>query len=135
LKLQAVEEGDAVKFGGMLLRESLKDDGVLLSLHITRTEVWQVKNAAPFQPSTWTAMWFEGDKSQADATAQTLSESLHADWYCNIVTERYSYVVFGGKVFKYIRGDKQGRAEAQAYGRLVGVPESQLDWGEGYPLS
>ena len=125
----------AVKFAGLLIKEGLKDESVLAHLQITRTEVWNVKNAAPFQPATWTAMRFEGDESQADATAETLSQSLSPDWYCNLATEQHSYVVFGGRVFKYRRGDAQGRAAAQAHGRAQGVPESQLDWGEEYPLS
>lgn len=36
--------------------------------------------------------------------------------------------LFPGKVFRYPRGDQAGRAEAQAHGRSVGVPEPQLDW-------
>lgn len=124
-----------MKLEGLLIREGLKDETVLGSLQITRTEAWNVEGAASFQPSRWTALWFEGDESQADAMADALSQSLHSDWYCNIVTERHSYVVFGGRVFKYRRGDQQGRAEAQAYGRLLGLPEKQLDWGEKYPLT
>jgi hypothetical protein len=123
-----------VKFEGMLIKEGLTDEGVLASLQITRTEVWNVTNATPFQPSQWSAMWFEGDASQAGATAGKLSRSLKPDWYCNITTEQHSYVVFGGKVFKYPRGDPRGRAEAQEYGRSLGLPETQLDWGETYSL-
>jgi hypothetical protein len=32
--------------------------------------------------------------------------------------------VFSG----YPRGDEDGRAEARAYGRELGIPEPQLDW-------
>jgi hypothetical protein len=127
--------GYSVKFEGLLIKESLKDESVLNSFQITRTEVWNVEDEASFQPSTWTAVGFEGDESQADAMADRLSRSLHPDWYGNIVTEQYSFVVFGGKVFKYLRGDKRGRAEAQAYGRSLGLPEKQLEWGEDYPLT
>ena len=130
LKLSGTETDAAQKFRGLLIREGLQDESVLSALQITRTEVWDVKNAAPFQPSTWTASSFEGDAGQADAMAEALSQALKADWYCNMATEEHIYVIFGGKAFKYRRGDAQGRAEAQAYGRAVGVPESQLDWGE-----
>ncbi len=115
----------------MLIQEGLRDESALVSLQITRTEVWEVKNAVAFQPSRWTAMWFEGDESQADAVAETLSRALKRDWYCNLTTAQHCFVVFGGRVFKYRRGGRQGRAEAQAYGRSLGLPESQLDWGEG----
>jgi hypothetical protein len=39
-------------------------------------------------------------------------------------------VIYPGKVFRYERGDSAGRAEAQAHGRTMGVPEPQLDWSE-----
>jgi hypothetical protein len=39
-----------------------------------------------------------------------------------------AFVVFPGRVFRYLRGDAAGRTEAQAHGRTVGVPEPQLDW-------
>ena len=119
-------------FLGNLLKESLKDEAILGSLAITRQETWQVENPAPFQPGTWHAVWFEGDKKQADEVAQDLSRALQPDWYCNLVTEAHTYVIFGGKVFKYPRGDQVERSKAQAYGRSVGIPEPQLDWGEDY---
>jgi hypothetical protein len=40
------------------------------------------------------------------------------------------FVVFPGRFFRYPRGDKAGRAQAQSYGRSFGVPEAQLDWPE-----
>jgi hypothetical protein len=123
-----------MKFMGLLIIESLRDDIVLDSLHITRREVWNVEEETSFQPSTWNAVWFDGKENHADEVAGLLIRFMHPEWYCNIATERYSYVVFGGKVFKYPRGDKQGRAEAQAHGQMLGLPEEQLDWGEDFPL-
>lgn len=130
LKLSATEKDEAQTLRGLLIKEGLKDESVLSALQITRTERWDVKNAAAFQPPTWTAISFEGDAGQADAMAEALSQALKPDWYCNMATEEHIYVIFGGKAFKYRPGDPQGRAEAQAHGRSVGVPESQLDWGE-----
>jgi hypothetical protein len=37
-------------------------------------------------------------------------------------------VVFPGRIFRYQRGDDTGRAEAQAHGRKLAIPEPQLDW-------
>lgn len=124
-----------MKYMGLFIKEGLKDRNILESIQVTRIEIWNVEDETPFQPSTWTAVSFEGDESQADPIAEMLSQSLYPNWYCNIVTEHYSYVVFGGKVFKYLRGDQRGREEAQAYGRMMGLPEIQLDWGEDYSLT
>ena len=47
---------------GLLLQESLNDLNVLDRLRITKTETWDVANAADFQPTVWTAMSFEVDE-------------------------------------------------------------------------
>ena len=49
-------------------------------------------------------------------------------WYANFQSPATSFVVFPGKIFRYPRGDPAGRAEAQAYGRQLAIPEPQLDW-------
>jgi hypothetical protein len=49
-------------------------------------------------------------------------------WYVNFQSFAESFVVFPGRVFRYPRGDDSGRAQAQAYGRQLAIPEPQLDW-------
>ena len=38
------------------------------------------------------------------------------------------FIVFPGRIFRYPRGDEAARAQAQAYGRQLAIPEPQLDW-------
>jgi hypothetical protein len=123
-------KGDSVRYQGLLIKESLGDEGVLDAVHMIRTETWNTSD-----PPIWTAVYFDGHAGQAGHVAEKLSQALNPGWYCNVATERDSLVVFPGRVFKYPRGDEQGRAEAQEYGRLLGLPEEQLDWGESYPLT
>jgi hypothetical protein len=115
---------------GLILKESLSDLGLLDNLHITKTEVWQVTNAVAWQPSTWTAVSFEADEAQADQLAEQMSLALKPRWYINASTSGLVYVIFTGRVFKYPKGDGNKRLAVQDYARSVGVPESQLDWGE-----
>lgn len=116
---------------GLLLLESLIDTSVLDLLRVTRTETWQAQNAAPYQPSVWTAISFKADDDQADFLAEKLSQALKSQgWYVNASTEDWLYVIFPGRVFKYAGGDAVQRALAQEYARSLNVPESQLDWGE-----
>ena len=84
------------------------------------------------QPRRWTFIGFEMDDELAPAVAAALTEALDRDggWYCNFSTADEVWVVFAGRIFRYLIGDAAGRAEAQAYGRSEGVPEPQLDWGE-----
>ena len=58
-----------MKYMGLLIIESLRDEIVLDSLHITRKEVWNVEEEASFQPSTWNAVWFDGEENDADEVA------------------------------------------------------------------
>lgn len=117
-------------FTGLLLKESLSDLGLLDTLHITKTETWQVSNAVAWQPSTWTAVSFEADEAQAEALAEQMSRALKPRWYINASTAGKVYVIFQGKVFSYPKGDVRQRQAVQAYALQMGVPESQLDWGE-----
>lgn len=48
----------------LLLKESLSDLDVIERLNITNTEIWNISNAAEFQPKTWTALSFAA--SEAD---------------------------------------------------------------------
>jgi len=116
---------------GLLLEESLADSDVLHALRVTKTETWQVQNAASNQPAVWTALSFEVDASQADLIAQRLSRSLKPQgWYINASTSDMVYVIFPNKVFKYRKGDIAQRAAAREYGRSLEIPDSQLDWSE-----
>ena len=37
-------------------------------------------------------------------------------------------MVFRETVFRYAKGDAEGRAEAEAHARAHGVPDAQIDW-------
>jgi hypothetical protein len=116
---------------GLLLYESLADISVLELLRITKTETWQVSNAAAYQPKIWTALSFEADDHQDDDIAEALSKALKTHgWYIDATTETSVYVIFPSKVFKYLKGAYSQREAAKEYARSIGIPESQLDWAE-----
>jgi hypothetical protein len=118
---------------GTLLAESLKI-GAELSVPglrlagVSRRDVSASVSAA--QPPIWTFLEFEADDAIAGPLAESLARSLLAEggWYADFRTGDDHVVVFAGKVFRYQRGDRDGRAEAMDYGRTMGVPEHQLDW-------
>lgn len=116
---------------GLILKESLENTGVLDLVRITRTETWQVTNAASSQPVVWTALSFEAEQARAEAVAAQLSRALKPQgWYVNASTAKHVYVIFPGRVFKYPKGNKAQREAAKQYGRSLAIPESQLDWSE-----
>jgi acetyl esterase/lipase len=83
----------------------------------------------PDQPGIWCALDFEADDADAEDLAQTFAGALgQPGWYANFQSQTESFIVYPGRIFRYPRGDSAGRAEAQAYGRQLGIPDPQLEW-------
>ncbi|WP_329116724.1 hypothetical protein [Streptomyces sp. NBC_01465] len=117
---------------GVLIGESLRAgaDVSEVPLLVTRLRRIAVGSAAPDQPGHWTLLDFEAPEDDAEPLAEALASALAptGGWYVNFNTAGEAYVVFAGRICRYPRGNAAGRARAQAYGRLAGVPEPQLDW-------
>jgi len=121
-------------FNGLLLEESFKEDKLeeaLKLITIKNKEVWDVSNAVDWQPKKWTAVTFVGESDRVDIVTVKLSKLIKPKWYLNISDEKYSYVVFHEKVFKYLKGDNERLKEAQQYALDIGVPRSQIGWEKG----
>ena len=75
---------------------------------------------------------FETTDDRAHALAEALSRALEPrGWYINFPSDAESFIVFPGRVFRYRRGAPGDRAEAQEFGRRLGIPEPQLEWTVG----
>lgn len=118
---------------GLLVSESLRTGAELnIALHVEK--IWRVETAsatAP-QPSNWTLIQFTAPDTEAERLAAALADCLSptGGWYADFGTDAEKFVIFAGKVFRYPQGNPEGQAEAKEYGRSVGVPEPQLDWGD-----
>ena len=119
---------------GGLIAESLRIGAVLDDLGLTVRKISRanVGDVDAGQPLTWTFLDFEAPDEDALRLAAALSESLDPTlgWYCDFRTAHETFVVFGGRIFHYPRGDRTRRSEAEAYARSVGVPDPQIDWPE-----
>jgi hypothetical protein len=118
---------------GTLLAESLQIGAEVSVAGLRLTRIYRRDVSASVsttQPPVWTFLDFEAGDEAAGPLAESLARSLLAEggWYADFGVGDDHVVVFSGKVFRYQRGDQDGRAEAMAYGRAVGVPEHQLDW-------
>jgi hypothetical protein len=118
---------------GVLIAESLLPDVELDELELTVTRIVRSTSGArsPDQPKTWTLLYFQAPVESSSRLAETFASVLQptGGWYVDWNAGADKYVVFADRIFRYPRGDQAGRAEAQAHGRDVGVPEPQLDWG------
>jgi hypothetical protein len=116
---------------GTLIAESLRVGADLENLNLTVRKIsrYRASGTTPDQPDIWTTLDFEADEAQAGELAEAFAGALgQPGWYVNFESPTDSFVVFPGRVFHYPRGDKAGRAAAQAYGRQLAIPEPQLDW-------
>jgi hypothetical protein len=119
---------------GYVLVESMRPGSRLEGLPLTleKIERYAVSSATPDQPSIWTTVEFAFAEPEADRLAEALAGVLeeHGGWYSHFNVKGETFVIYAGRVFRYTSGDKAARAEAEEYGRSVGVPEPQLDWDE-----
>lgn len=120
---------------GILLTESLRLDAPLEVPGLRATRIYRADvstSSTETQPSTWTFVEFEAEDEVAGELSKSLAGSLLTEggWYADFTVQDEHVVVFADRVFRYPRGDEAGRAEAAAYGRSVGVPDHQLDWGD-----
>ena len=121
----------STSYSGALLAESLRPDAVLDGIPLTVTRIYRavLGIAEAGQPELWTVFEFEVPADRARELAEALSRLLlEGSWYCDFRSADEVFVVFSGRVFRYPRGDRAARAQAEEYGRSVGVPEAQLDW-------
>lgn len=120
---------------GTLIGESLRLDAPLAKVPLVVHKVQRVgplEDLPDRQPKVWTFIEFTADDAGAEELADSLADVLDPvpGWYCDFRTETDTFVVFAGRVFRYRRGDDEGRARAAAHARSIGVPESQIDWPE-----
>lgn len=117
---------------GTLIGESIRAGAALGGVRLVTRHIRRAAagDASAGQPELWTFIEFEADEPAAGNLADALAKVLEKEhgWYADFRTPAETFVVYSGRVFRYPRGDGQGRAEAAAYGRSVGVPEHQLDW-------
>jgi hypothetical protein len=117
---------------GGLIAESLRVGTNLENLMLTVRKISRFRpgDTTADQPDIWTLLEFEADEAEADQLARAFATVLddQPTWYVNFQSPTTSFVVFPGRIFRYPRGDKAGRADAEAYGRQLAIPESQLDW-------
>ncbi|MFC3986996.1 hypothetical protein [Actinoplanes siamensis] len=118
---------------GRIVAESLRPGAALVVPGLEATRVSRVSVSAPAagQPPIWTLLDVTAPDERAEELAAALSAALAADggWYADFRVGAAHVVVFAGRIFRYEVGDAAGREQAVAYGRSVGVPEAQLDWG------
>lgn len=116
---------------GTLIAESLRVGTNMESLQLTVRKIsrYRAQGTTPEQADIWTVLDFEADEAGARELAEAFADVLdQPGWYVDFHSPTETFVVFPGRIFRYPRGDEACRADAQAYGRLLAIPEPQLGW-------
>jgi hypothetical protein len=117
---------------GVLIAESLRVGATLEGVPLTARKLWRIAIEDPMveQPSAWTLIQFEAAEADGPRLAAALAAVLDdaPGWYADFHSPTEKFVVFPGRVFRYPRGDRAARAEAEEHARSLGIPDAQLDW-------
>jgi hypothetical protein len=116
---------------GYVIAESMRPGSRLEGFPFTPTRVERstVDTATGDQPSAWTMIHFEFPTDGAERLAIALATVLdEPGWYTDFGVDGDKVVIFPRRVMRYRRADQAARAEAEAYARSLGIPDTQLDW-------
>jgi hypothetical protein len=120
-------------YEGVLILESLRVGTELSGIPVVVRKIsrYDVSSATTDQTPVWSVLEFEVEDWHAETLAAELAAVLEMPgWYADFHNAKEIFVVFPDRVFRYPRRDAVARAEAQAFGRALGIPEPQLDWTE-----
>ena len=108
---------------GVLIAESLRTGTRLEDVALTVRAIARADegDTDAGQPLTWTFIEFEAQLEEAERLAAALSRSLdrRLGWYCDFRSATETFVVFAERVFRYRRGDKDGRSDAELNNRCA----------------
>ena len=122
-------------YSGVVITQSLKPGTELtgVPLVVDRLVTFDKADAAEDQPTRWTMIFFRVDDADAERLASWFADSLISEpgvWYADFRNDAEHFVIFPGRIFRYRLDDRDGRQQAVDHGRRLGVPETQLDWGD-----
>jgi len=120
-------------FKGVIIEESLEDRSILKdpNLVIVGTEVEQMASQDQLEAKQWTMDTVVVSPEKVHVIAYKISKSLDQSghWYADFKNKLFHYVIFRDTIFCIERKNKEEYEKARHHGRLLGIPEGQLDFG------
>jgi hypothetical protein len=116
------------KWRGCIIEESLEDKEVLKLIKILKSEVSNDSNQETNHGyKTWHIHEVEFFRTELDKIIDLLKNNLRVGkWWVDLSGKEEIAIVFRGKVFKGIKGDKEFKKRVNEYGRKIELPEEQL---------
>ena len=110
------------KYTGIIVEESLESKRFLESVIIKHTQTTDETDPQK--------VWHMHAVEVTDEQIEELSYYIKPEkWYADFSNEDEMVIVFRNNIFRFKRDDKDSWAKAIEYGKSVGIPDEQLDFG------
>lgn len=106
-------------YHGILVSTSQKDSSIFKAL--------QIIGKREIDNSNWILYKIEADPSDLWKIIDALQKNMHNDYYFHFYRNTELIVVYKERIFEALP-DKSTWKEIIDYGKLMGIPESQLDF-------
>ncbi|MFA5886596.1 MAG: hypothetical protein WC863_02320 [Patescibacteria group bacterium] len=120
-----------MNYKGVIIEESLENNGILKSVNILSTKVEPIveKHKTPWLKQ-WTLHTVEISENQANSITEEISKALEAEhpWYADFKNETTHFIIFKNKIFKIDRTSKEQYNQAKEYGISLGIQPYQVDF-------
>lgn len=113
-------------FEGLLIKESILDEGILDALSINKVELWQTKD----KPKYWTALYFTSkdlDLPTKFAKVMLSKEEQGESWYVDFKNKNTKYIVLKNKILKYELGNMQEKNKVKKECLKLGIDISGIE--------
>lgn len=124
----AIQKKKQELYEGILIKESIVDDGIIDFLNIHKIELWNTGG----KPKYWTALFFTS--ARADFPEQIskvmLSGPDGGNWFVDFKADNEKYIVFKDRILKYQIGNQAEKAYVCEECRKMGISDEQMNWPE-----
>jgi len=116
-------------YEGILIKESIEDDGIIDYLNIHKLELWNTGG----KPKYWTALFFSSDRRDFP---EQISKVMRSDpdtsdnWFVDFKAGNEKYIVFKDRILKYRIGNQAEKENVCDECRKLGISNEQMNWSE-----
>ncbi|WP_349671638.1 helix-turn-helix transcriptional regulator [Lacrimispora sp.] len=125
----AIHEKKQEVYEGVLIKESVVDDGIIDLINVNKIELWNTGGT----PKYWTVLFFTSDR---DDFPEKISNVMVSDsdggenWFVDFKTGNVKYIVFKNKILKYRIGNETEKRQVCEECQKMGILDEQMNWSE-----
>ena len=125
----AVRKKKPELYEGILIKESIEDDGIIDYLNIHKLELWNTGG----KPKYWTALFFSSDRRDFPEQISKVMRTDHDtgdNWFGDFKAGNEKYIVFKDRILKYRIGNQAEKENVCDECRKLGISNEQMNWSE-----